>query len=295
MKKVLIRISAIFTLLLAFASCNEKYITYEGAGFISFSDSLYVFPVLNDTGYYNVPIISTEVCDYDRNVAVEVVYSKTNAKERYHYNVESHTLTIPAGEQRTSLRLQGKASHIDVADSLGVNLRILSDGAAAANQIMSTDVILRKTCPFNIELFTGYCKVTSPVYMKQYMQNKPFRLVKSEIDPKNENTIILKDYFYDGFDVRLRFTTDDLLNPLVEMDDQKFATTAQAFGTVHGDGIIRMEEMKSLPSYYSSCESFLIHYVTLYVPEVGVIGKYGNLIEWITDDEAEKIMREERL
>ena len=45
-------------------------------------------------------------------------------------------------------------------------------------------------------------------------------------------------------------------------------------------------------SYYSPCEGFLLQYVTMYVEEVGTVGTYANILEWISDDEAERIMRE---
>jgi hypothetical protein len=37
---------------------------------------------------------------------------------------------------------------------------------------------------------------------------------------------------------------------------------------------------------------FLMQYVTLFVEEVGTVGTYLNIFEWISDDEAERIMRE---
>ena len=30
----------------------------------------------------------------------------------------------------------------------------------------------------------------------------------------------MKDYFYKGYDLKVKFTTNDLLNPLIEMEDQ---------------------------------------------------------------------------
>ena len=291
MRKFLIGLCAMSTLLLGTTSCHEEYTTYNGAEFISFSDSLYILPVQNDEEYFNIPVVASNECDYDRTVGVEVVDVKSNAKERLHYTVESNTLTIPAGEKTTNFRVRGVASNITIADSLGINIKILSEDVLNGGQNLSANVILKRTCPFDINEFTGYGILTSS-YMNQYMPGVTHRLVHSELDPDNKNTIIIKDYFYDGYDVKLRFTDNDILNPLIEMDEQNFGSTAEAFGTIYGDGIIRMEQLNGFPSYYSTCENFVVHYMTLFVPEVGVVGQYGNIVEWISDEEAEKIMRE---
>jgi hypothetical protein len=46
------------------------------------------------------------------------------------------------------------------------------------------------------------------------------------------------------------------------------------------------------PSYYSTCERFAVIYATIYVEEVGTVGNYVNILEWVSDDEAERILRE---
>jgi hypothetical protein len=45
-------------------------------------------------------------------------------------------------------------------------------------------------------------------------------------------------------------------------------------------------------SYFSSCEKFMVQYATIYVEEVGTVGTYVHIFEWISNDEAERIMRE---
>ena len=292
MKKILIGFCAVFALLLSVTGCNESYTTYEGPGFISFSDSIYVLPVQNNEQVFDIPVVAAQACDYDRTLAVEVMVKNTNAIEGKHFSVESNTITIPAGELTANFQIRGNADNITVNDSLGINLHIVTEDAGFEElQGLNANVLLVKTCPFQLEDFTGYCVLKSP-YMDAYMPGVKARLVRSEIDPENENTIILRDYFYDGYDVRLRFTTDDPLNPLIEMDEQKFGPTSEAFGTVYGDGIIYMKQMPSYPSYYSPCEQFLVHYTTLFVPGVGVVDSYINILKWISDDEAERIKRE---
>ena len=292
MKKVLMGLCTFFTVLFFATSCNESYTTYGGPGFISFSDSLYVLPVQNNEEVFDIPVVAAQSCGYDRTLAVEVLDKKTNAVEGKHFSIESNTITIPAGELTANFRIKGNADNITINDSLGIKLHILTENAGDERlQSLEANVLLVKTCPLDMNDFTGYCILKSP-YMNQYMSGVKARLVRSELDPEHENTIILKDYFYDGYDVRLRFTANDLLNPLLEMDEQPFGPTSEAFGTVYGDGVIYMQQMMGYPSYYSTCEHFLVHYTTLFVPEVGTIGSYFNVVEFISDDEAERIQRE---
>lgn len=292
MKKIFIGLCAAVALFFAGTSCNEEYTTYEGPGFVSFSDSLYVLPVQNNEEVFDIPVVATQACDYDRTLAVEVVTNSTNAVEGKHFTIENHTLTIPAGSLTTNFRICGKADNITINDSLGIHLHILATGAIREDlQQMEANVLLRKVCPFNINDFTGYCVVRS-TFMDEYMPGVKARLVESVVDPENENTIIFKDYYYDGYDVRLRFTTDDLLNPLTEMDEQDFGPTSEAFQTIHGDGIIRMASVPNFTSYYSSCEKFVVHSMKLFVPGVGTVGSYASIVKWISDDEADRIKRE---
>lgn len=95
--------------------------------------------------------------------------------------------------------------------------------------------------------------------MQEFMPNVDNRLIKAIIDPEEENTIIMKDFFYDGYNVKIRFTTNDILNPLIEMDEQTFASTAEAFGTNYGDGYLHL--------YQSSSGVVLLQYLrTVHLP-----------------------------
>jgi hypothetical protein len=69
-------------------------------------------------------------------------------------------------------------------------------------------------------------------------------------------------------------------------------STGEAFGTIYGNGKLMMMQPADSGSYYSPCEGFLLQYVTVYVEEVGTVGSYAHVIEWISDDEAERILRE---
>ena len=122
------------------------------------------------------------------------------------------------------------------------------------------------------------------------------RLIKTSVDPTEENTIIMHDYLYDGYDVKIRFTTDDALNPLIEMDDQPMASTGEAFNQKYGDGMLHLYQPSAYISYYSSCEKFVYQYMTVWVPgmEAGTetVGSFINVIKWISDDEARLLKSE---
>ena len=296
MKKIILTTLSAIAVALCFTACKPEYTTYSGPNYILFSDTLYEMAVVDDESYYEVPVVATRSCEYDRNVAVEVIDAGSNAVEGKHYSIESNTVTIKAGELRANVRIKGYHNNIDVADSLGFKLQlIIPDDVQWSMYGNTANVLVRKACKFDINAFVGYCVLTS-TYIINYMTNIDMRLVKSEIDPENENTIIIRDYFFDGYDARITFKADDILNPLIEMEDQAFGPTSEAFGTIYGDGLIRMYQPTAFTSYYSSCEKFILQYMTLYVPGMpegqNTVGTFVNAVEWISDDEAEKLKRE---
>ena len=296
MKKYGINLCLVFALLLALVGCDEERTTYTGPNYIMFSDTLYVLPVQDNVEYFDIPVSATRTSSKDRTLAVEVIDKKSNAIEGIHYTLESNTITIKAGELATNVRVRGIYDNISVSDALGLSLRLVIE---EENQWdiygIDANVVLRKTCPFNIYDFEGYCVISS-TYLYDYA-GVDKRLIQTKVDDEEENTLILKDYFYDGYDAKIKFETKDRLNPLITMEEQLFGPTAEAFGTIYGDGLIRMFQPTSYVSYYSSCEQFVYQYMTLYVMNkdgsiFGTVGTFINLLKWISDDEAEKLMRE---
>lgn len=296
MKRIISGICMVATIMLGLLSCDEEYVTYNGPGYIMFSDTMYVFPVQNDTDYYDIPVSATTACDYDRTLAVEVVEEGSNAVEGRDYELESNTITIKAGELSTNVRIRGYHNEIDVYDSLGVNLRLVAPEDVKWDLYGDeTNVILQKACPFDINTFTGYCVVSS-TYILNYITTTDVILAKSRVDTENENTIIIEDYFYDGYDVKIEFDTDDILEPDIKFENQAMGLTTEAFGTIYGDGEIWMSQPMAYTSYFSSCEKFILQYMTVYVPGMAeglnTVGTFVNAVEWISDDEAAKMMRE---
>ena len=298
-KKILF--SAIVSLisLVCFTSCEEERTIYSGQQYIMFADTLSVIGVEDNGEYADIYISATKAMDKDRTLAVEVIEQESSAIEGVHYTIESNTVVIKAGELSTSIRIRGHYENLTIDENLPeIKLRLISPEETQWNLYESkgleTKVMLQKVCPFDINAFTGYAMITS-TFLYNYVGGYN-RLIKTEVDPTEENTIIMRDFYYDGYDVKLRFTTDDPLNPLIEMDDQPLVTTGEAFGTKYGDGMLHIYQPSNYVSYYSACEKFIYQYITLWVPGMAAgtntVGTFIHAIEWISDDEARVLMNQ---
>ena len=295
-KKIALAIAASIVMLTTFTSCDEERTLYKGPEYIMFADTLTVLGVENSEEIFDIAIAATAVSDQDRTVAVEVVDKHSNAIEGIHYTLESNTVTIKAGELVGNLRIKGIAENLTVDYDPEVTLHLIADEKYQWDLYSgdTTRVVLRKVCPFDINAFSGYAMITS-TFLYNYTGSYN-RLIKTEVDTTEENTIIMRDFYYDGYDVKLRFTTDDPLNPLIEMDDQPLVTTGEAFGTIYGDGMLHIYQPTNYVSYYSACEKFIYQYITLWVPGMAAgtntVGTFIHAIEWISDDEARIYMNQ---
>ena len=292
-KKILFSTIISLGVLAGFTSCDEERIVYSGPQYIMFADTLSVLGVENNGEYADIYISATKAMDKDQTLAVEVIEQESSAIEGVHYTIESNTVVIKAGELCTSVRIRGHYENLTVEEELPeIKLRLISPENTQwdlyEGKGLETKVMLQKVCPFDINAFSGYAMVTS-TFLYNYMGSYN-RLIKTEVDSTAENTVILRDFYYEGYDVKVRFTTDDPLNPLIEMDDQPLATTGEAFGTIYGDGMLHVYQPSSYVSYYSSCEKFIYQYITIWVPgmEAGynTVGTFIQALEWISDDEA---------
>ena len=289
-KKIFLGMVASLVMLAGLTSCEEQRTVYDGPLYIMFADTLSVLGVENSEEVFDIHIAATQASDKDRTLAVEVVDKESSAIEGVHYTLESNTVVIKAGELATSVRVQAIYDNLTIDEDPTLVLRLITDDDVqwSLYEGNETKVILRKICPFDINAFTGYAVVTSTFLMDYSI--KDMRLITTEVDPEDSTAVILHDYFYDGYDMKVRFTTEDMLNPLIEMDDQTMATTGEAFGTIYGDGMLHAYQPSSLVSYYSSCEKFIFQYMTVWVPGMAegtnVVGTFINAVEWISEDEA---------
>ncbi|MBQ3198342.1 MAG: DUF4984 domain-containing protein [Alistipes sp.] len=283
------------------ASCAEEYVTYSDAEYVMFSETQSMNMILADDEYFGVAVASTVACDYDRTFGVEIVDKGSNAIEGKHYRLLSNSVTIPAGELATEVKVQGLYENIEPTDSLGFVLRLVMPEKLKWSLYEDSDqtkVVMYKSCPFVRENFTGWCVVTSLLLRDYPGDNTSYqRLIRTEAHPTEENTVILRSCFYDGYDLTIKFHPEDAANPLVTMDkDQVLSDEASVFGQILGDNHILTTHSFYYPSYFNSCQRFVELWNHVYVENlgetIGTVGHYYNILEWISDEEAERLQKE---
>ena len=272
MKKIMMRCLAAVAVLIALASCSQDFTTYSGPSHIMFSDTLYQYPVQENNEIFNVPVSATEKVDYDRTFGVEVIDKESNAIEGKHYRVLNNTVTIKAGEMVGNVQVQGIYDNIGKTDSLGFTLKLVIPEKYNWTELYKdyTHVVMQKACPFDIHNFSGWCMVTSTFY-SQYLNNVTNRLIKTEVVEGEENTVLLKDVYYKGYDLKLKFKTGNLL-----------------------DGKLRISQPSLYTSYYNTCQNYVLQYVNMSVDKkdgtsFGNVGTFITMFEWISDAEAERL------
>lgn len=258
-----------------------------------FSDTLYTLPVQNDVELFDIPVVSMYAYGEDRTLAVEIIDKESNAVEGRHYELESNTVVIKAGERVANVRVRGLYDNFSPTDSLGFALRLICPKELQSPLYGDeAKVVLQKCKPLDIKDFTGYCHITRCTYFDTYIPSITQRLIQTELDPEDSTVVILKNFIYDGHDLKMKFHNDDLLEPAISCDEQVFASTGEAFGTIYGDGDILITSPVTYPSYYNSFEKFVLLYMTLRVDGVGTVGTFGAIMRWISEDEAASLKKQ---
>lgn len=298
MKHILKYIAVPF-LALAMMACKERYVTYSDAEYVMFADTLATYPVQKDVEYFSIPVVSTVVKDYDRTFGVEVIDKGTNAIERHHFTLKSNTITIKAGENRADVLVHGHYDNISETDSLGFQLQlVMNDELVMPMYGKQTKAVLMKSCPFDVNNFTGWCVLTS-MFLYEYSPTGVYqKLVYTEKHPTEDNMIICRGLINDGYDVTMTFNDDDPMLPLVTMEEnQVISDEGSFFGTAHGDNKILVRNSPLYDSIFYPCGSYLYIWMEMYVENmgatVGTVGHFYNIMEWVSDEEAERLKREE--
>ena len=297
MKHILKYIAIPFLAVLSIA-CQERYVTYSDAEYVMFADTLATYPVQQDVEYFSIPVVSTVTRDYDRTFGVEIIDKGSNAIEKLHYSLKSNTVTIKAGENRADVQVHGHYDNIGATDSLGFQLQlVMNDALEMPMYGKQTKVVLMKSCPFDINNFTGYCVLTS-MFLYQYSLTGIYqKLVYTEKHPTEDNMIICRDWINDGYDVTMRFNADDPMKPFITMDEGQVASDEGSFfGTVHGDDKILVRNSALYDSIFYPCGNYLYVWTEMYVENLGVpvgtVGHFYNIMEWVSDEEAERLKNE---
>lgn len=282
---------AILCLALLLTACRANYTVDVDTDIIMFSAEEYTLGVVDSEEWLEIPVSATKAVDKDRNIGVEVLWSESSAIEGLHYVLESNTLTIKSGTLTTALRIRGIAENIGVGEELTIAFNLVLDDENVSDMYGTrSEVKLQRCCKFDINNFVGHAKITS-TWTMQYM-NSDAVLVCTE-KGEEENSIVIKNMFYEGYDIVVKFDDSDPLEPRVTMADaQVIGSTGEAFGTIYGDGKLLVSEPMGYTSYFGACENFMVLYTMMYVENVGTVGTYVNIFEWVSEDEAERIMRE---
>lgn len=298
MKQIIKYMTILFAAASVFSSCHERYITYSDKEYVMFADTMATYPVQEDVEWFSIPVVSTVVRDYDRTFGVEIIDKGNNAIENIHYRLESNTVTIKAGENRADVKVHGYYDNIEPTDSLGFELELVMN----SNLVMpgygkSAKAVLMKSCPFDINNFTGYCVLTSMFLYDYSITGSYQRLVYTEKHPTQENMIICRNWLNDGYDVTMTFNAGDPMKPLVTMDRGQVASDEGSFfGTAHGDNKILVTNSAYYDSVFYPCGNYLYIWTEMYVENlgepVGTVGHFYNIMEWISDEEADRLKRE---
>lgn len=297
------------TLLAAAATgCKEQHTTYSDAEYVMFADTMSVNMILQDQEYFEVPVASTTACDYDRNFGIEIIDKESNAVEGRDYRLLENTITIKAGERVANVRIRADYDRMTASDTLNVALRLVMPEQLVWDLYGDrTNVKMVKSCPFSLDDFiyagsdgTGWCVVTSTfLYSYPGVENKSYqRLIRTEKHPTEPNTLILRNWLFTGYDVTLRFDPEDPAEPLVSMDEGQVLSDEQSvFGQINGDDKILVTSSATRLSYFNACNHFVSLWILVYVENlgtyVGSVGTFYNVMEWVTEEEAERLQREE--
>lgn len=298
MKQILKYITLAALASVSLAGCKEHYVTYDDAEYVMFADTMATYPVQKDVEYFSIPVVSTVTREYDRTFGVEIIDKGNNAIENFHYSLKSNTITIKAGETRADVLVHGYYDNIEDTDSLGFQLRlVMNENLVMPMYGKEAKAVLMKSCPFDINNFTGYCVLTS-MFLYQYAITGSYqRLVYTEKHPTEDNMIICRNWMADGYDVTMTFHPEDVMNPFVSMEgDQVASDEGSFFGTAHGDDRILVRSSALYDSIFYPCGNYLYIWTEMYVENLGVpvgtVGHFYNIMEWVSDEEAERLKKE---
>lgn len=293
MKKIYTIFAVAVIALTSFTGCDSESQIYEGPSYVMFADTANVCPVFQEGEAYKVPLSATQAAPYDRTYGVEVLQQKSNAIEGYHYIMESNTVTIPAGELAGTIDIKGVYDNIEENDSLNIRLRLvlLDEKLEWDYYGLETNVSFQKVCPFNIDNFTGYAVVTS-TFLYTYDRGNLRRLITTERVEGEPSSVMLRDFLHDGYDVKLTFDNSDPLRPRASVrQGDIIGPTDKFLGQMIGDNVLRITDYSNVESKFFTCRDMAALYSLIFVYKEGYLGAFVNQIEWISDVEAEDIIK----
>ena len=300
MKRIYIILSAALVAL-TLSSCHEEYTTYEGPEYVMFADTLSSSVIEQQNEEFAVKVATTVTCDYDRVFGVEIVDAGSNAVEGKHFSLVSNVVTIPAGKSVADVKLRGYYDNILDTDSLGVVLRLIAPEGVKWDlypEYTEHKATFYKVCPWDINNFSGWAVLSSMLIYNFPGENTAFqKLVKVDKHPTLLNHVIIRNAFYDGYDITIGYDPSDPKELKVTMDEgQIVSDEGSVFGQFHGDDKILVRESPYNDSYFNTCQKFAVLWTYIYVEDigqaVGAVGDFYNVLEFVSEAEAERIQRE---
>lgn len=300
MKRYIIIIGMAILSALMTQGCKEKYVVYDDKEYVMFADTSFLYVVREDIPVYDLAVASTVSRPYDRTFAVEVVDASSTAVEGRDFTLESYNFTIPANELVGKVHIRGCFDNLDSEDQKAIAFRlVIPDRLLMPLYGDETIVRMQKTNKFKRENFTGWAVVSSMFLYQFSLTGSYQRLIHTVADPENENGVILENFLHDGYDVRIVFDDDsDPASPKVYTPEgQVLSNEAEVFGTVHGDNHILIGDSTLAASYFLGHANIAVLVNRMYVQkigeEVGTVGNFMTEIDWVSDEEAERLKREE--
>ena len=281
-------------------ACEEQYTSYDDKTYVMFTEAEQERLVLQDQEYFTVTVGATNASTKDRTFGVEIVDKGSTAIEGVHYRLLSNSITIPAGERTAEVKIKGYYDNILPTDSLGFILKLVMPDELQWDlyeENNTSKVTIYKSCPFVREDFTGWCLVSSLLIYSYPGENLSYeRLVRAVAHPTRPNAVILKEFLYDGYDITIDFNVEKPEEPLITIKPQVVSDEKSIFGYAYGDNKVLVEHSRNAESYFNACQKFAVVWLRAYVENIGTlfgtIGNFYNVIEWISDAEAEELRNE---
>ncbi|EDY94177.1 DUF4843 domain-containing protein [Phocaeicola plebeius] len=278
--------STLFGLLLmvaGFSSCNQEEKFYNGPQYALFSDSLYLMPVVeNPDEVFTVPVGVTNVADYDRHYAVEVVNEKSTAVRGYHYDFVDGTenITIKKGETTAEIKLKGDYNKFMREDTLKACFRLIAPKEEISSAYKDETVVEMLQCKsFVMDEFLKEGGNIEMIASFPFGENAASYLVKGEkIDDHSMQVYIFDDE--ERLPIRLNFDDSDPLNPTITVPEQE-AFYESSFSRVY------VRSVEQYPCYFNTYENFFVLWLEVFVPQAGSFGVYQYAFRCLTQEEAD--------
>lgn len=281
-------------------SCKEQYVTYADKEYVMFADTAKVYVLREDILSFDVPVVSTVARPYDRTFAVEILDAESSAAEMRDFRLENNNFTIKAGELSANVRVTGIQKNLEAGKEKYFTLKLV----APKDLVMDfygdkTKVRFQRYEKFRMEKFTGWAVVSS-MFLFQFSMTGSFqRLIHTHASDKYENGVVLENFLRNGYDVTIVFDDDtDPLNPTVNTPSgQVVSDEANIFGMVHGDDHILIEKSSQGPSYFFGHAGVAVLVNRFYVEnigdDIGTVGHFLTEIDWVSDEEAQRLKDED--